>query len=487
MDNNQLKQINKAINYIKEKKLQESERILSKINSSKAYYNAALAAEKINDLDLAIRFYDKSIQLNSKYFEANINKSKVFEKQGKFISAIECLKDATKIKSDLHYITYYNLGNLYSILLDYKKALKFFIKSYKINKDNLHSLHNIGNILEEIGKFRFSLKAYNKLINEAKSKNIINNFPKTLLNRSLLLVKSGNYKDGLKDYEHRWLAPEFKNRKKNFGVETWKKGKNISGKTLLVFNEQGLGDTVYFFGCLNELLKKKIKVIFLIQNPLKDLFKNIDKKITVVSDEKNLPKFDFSISLLSLPYYLDIDEKNISKIKYKLNPKKKLISSWSKIIHKKKRNIGISWKGGIDNTKKTRSISLKKISEIFDQNQNLDFYCLHNQYNEQEIKILDKYNNVFYYFGDKMNFSNTSALCYNLDLTITIDTSIAHISCVTGTETWILLRKNPAWLFPFNKKQSLMYPTAKYFSQDKFNYWDDVINKVSLNLKKLIY
>tara|TARA_B100001173_G_scaffold108167_1_gene93694 strand:+ start:356 stop:1399 length:1044 start_codon:yes stop_codon:yes gene_type:complete len=337
MDNNQLKQFDKAIKKIKEKKLQESEKILSKINNSKAYYNAALTAEKINNLELAIKFYDNSIQLNSKYFEAIINKSKVFEKLGKINSAIECLKDATKIKSDFHYITYYNLGNLYSKLLDYKKALKFFIKSYKKNKDNLHSLHNIGNILEEIGKFRFSLKAYNKLINKAQSKNMINNFPKTLLNRSLLLVKSGNYKDGLKDYEYRWLAPEFKNRKKNFGVETWKKGQNILGKTLLVFNEQGLGDTVYFFGCLNELIKKDIKVIFLIQDSLKDLFKNIDKKITVISDEKNLPKFDFSISLLSLPYYLDIDEKKISKIRYKLNPKRKLISNWSKIISKKKK------------------------------------------------------------------------------------------------------------------------------------------------------
>ena len=99
--------------------------------------------------------------------------------------AIQCLNDALKIKINLHYITYYNLGNLYSKLLDYKNALRFFIKSYKLNKANLHSLHNIGNILEEKGKFKSALKTYNHLINEAKNKNIINNFPKTLLNRSL--------------------------------------------------------------------------------------------------------------------------------------------------------------------------------------------------------------------------------------------------------------------------------------------------------------
>jgi len=476
---------NSAIIKIRENKIEEAESILSEIRDPKSYFNAAIILEKMSKIDLAIKFYDSSIEIDPNYFPSFINKSKLIEKKGNITQAIQCLNDALKIKTNLQYITYYQLGNLYSKLLDYKKSLKLYIKSYKLNKDFLLSLHNIGNILEEFGKFRFSLKAYNLLINEATKRNILDDFPKTLLNKSLLLVKSGNYKDGLRDYEHRWLTPEFKNRKRNFGVETWKKNEDISGKTLLVFNEQGLGDTIYFFGCLNQLVEKNINVVFLIQKSLKDLFKNINKKITIISDEANLPKFDFSISLLSLPYYLDIDEKNILKIRYELAPEKSLVTNWSKIISKKKKNIGISWKGGIDNTKKTRSISLEKISQIFDQNQNLNFYCLHNEYDEEEKKKLNKYNNVFYYLGDEMNFSNTSALCCNLDLTITIDTSIAHISCATGIETWILLRKNPAFLFPFNKKKSLRYPTAKYFKQDRFNEWKSVIDKVSLSLKNL--
>ena len=88
-----------------------------------------------------------------------------------------------------------------------------------------------------------------------------------------------------------------------------------------------------------------------------------------------------------------------------------------------------------------------------------------------------------------MNFSNTSALCKNLDLVISNDTSIAHISCATGAKTWIISRKNPSWLCPINSDKSLMYPTAKYFKQDTFNDWSGVIKKVSLDLKiyKSIY
>lgn len=484
MNNYELKKFNKAIDKIKEKKIKECEKILSKINNFLAYYNAALFSEKKNYFDLAIKFYNKSIQINPNYLQAFINKSKLIEKKGNIILAIDCLKDAIKIKSNLHYITYHNLGNLYSQKLDYKLSLKYFIKSFKSNNSNLLSLHNIGNILEEMGKFKMSLKVYNQLISEAKKKKIIDKFPKTLLNRSLLLIKLGYYKDGLKDYECRWSTPEFSNRKKNFGVKTWKKNQNISGKTLLVFNEQGLGDTIYFFGCLKELLKKNIKLIFLIQKPLENIFKNIDKNIIICSDEKKLPKFDYSISLLSLPFYLNLDEKKIPYLKTKIKPKKKLEADWASILSKKK-NIGIAWKGGQFKEGKLRSIELRKINLLFEQHPNLNFYCLHHKYTNDEIKNLNKYKNIKYFTGKKMDFSNTFALCRKLDLVLTIDTSIAHISCVADIETWILTKKNPAWLFHVNSDKSLMYPSAKLYKQTKFNYWDDVIKRVSLDLDKL--
>ena len=176
-DNNSEKK-NLVIIKIRENKIDEAESILSEIKDPKSYFNAAIVLEKMNKLDLAIEYYDKSIKIDGKYFPAFINKSKLIEK-GNILLAIECLNNALKIKINLHYITYYNLGNLYSKILNYKIALKFFIKSYKLNKENLHALHNIGNILEELGKFKFSLNVYNELINKAEKRNITNNFPKT--------------------------------------------------------------------------------------------------------------------------------------------------------------------------------------------------------------------------------------------------------------------------------------------------------------------
>tara|TARA_B100001057_G_scaffold218024_1_gene218192 strand:- start:1128 stop:2588 length:1461 start_codon:yes stop_codon:yes gene_type:complete len=484
MNNFELKKFNEAIFKIKESKIKESEKILSDINNPLAYYNAALVSEKIKNFDLAIKFYDKSIKLDPNYYQAFINKSIVIEKKGDIISAIKCLESTNKIKSNLHYITYHNLGNLYSKILKYSLSIKYYKKSYELNKDNLLSLHNIANIYEEIGNFKKSLQVYDKLIQEAKKKKIVNKFPKTLLNRALLLVKLGKYKKGLKDYEYRWFTPEFIKRKKNFGVETWKKNQNISGKTLLVFNEQGLGDTIYFYGCLKELIKKNIKIIFLIQKPLEDLFKKLDKEILVISNEKKLPKFDYSISLLSLPFYLDWDKKKISNYRININPEKKLKTYWNSILLKKN-NIGISWKGSQYKNAKFRTIGFEKLSVLFKKHENLNFYCLHNEYTDDEKFELRKYKNVNYYLGNKMNFSNTLALCSNLDLVITIDTSIAHISCVAGTKTWILSKINPSWLFHINSNKSLMYPSAKLFKQLEFNNWDNVIDNVSLKLRKL--
>lgn len=151
----------------------------------------------------------------------------------------------------------------------------------------------------------------------------------------------------------------------------------------------------------------------------------------------------------------------------------------------KKKNIGIAWKGGQFKEGKLRSIELRKINLLFEQHPNLNFYCLHHKYTNDEIKNLNKYKNIKYFTGKKMDFSNTFALCRKLDLVLTIDTSIAHISCVADIETWILTKKNPAWLFHVNSDKSLMYPSAKLYKQTKFNYWDDVIKRVSLDLDKL--
>ncbi len=170
MSNNDLEKTNLAIIRIKENKIDEAKAILSEINNPKSYFNAAIFLEKVNQLDLALKFYDRSIEIDKNYFKALINKGKLIEKKGDILSAIKCLNDALAIKTSLHYITYYNLGNLHSKLLNYKAALKCFIKSYRLNNNNLNSLHNIGNILEEIGKFNFSLRAYNRLISAAKKK-----------------------------------------------------------------------------------------------------------------------------------------------------------------------------------------------------------------------------------------------------------------------------------------------------------------------------
>ena len=117
MSNNDLEKTNLAIIRIKEDKIDEAETILSEINNPKSYFNAAITSEKLNRLDLALKFYDRSIEIDKNYFQPLINKSKLIEKKGDVLSAIKCLNDALTIKTNLHYITYHNLGNLHECIL----------------------------------------------------------------------------------------------------------------------------------------------------------------------------------------------------------------------------------------------------------------------------------------------------------------------------------------------------------------------------------
>ena len=136
MSNYNLKKTTLAISKIKQDKIDEAEIILSELNNSKSYFSAAIELEKINNLDFAIEFYDKSIEIDENYLPAFVNKSKIIEKKGNIISAIKCLESSLNIKTNLHYITYYNLGLLYSKILNYKSKTNIQTRTNELQYSN---------------------------------------------------------------------------------------------------------------------------------------------------------------------------------------------------------------------------------------------------------------------------------------------------------------------------------------------------------------
>jgi len=158
---------------------------------------------------------------------------------------------------------------------------------------------------------------------------------------------------------------------------------------------------------------------------------------------------------------------------------------WAKeVSYSDRLKIGIVWKGKQTPGNTHRSCELKNFELLF--NNNAEFYSLqYDLKDETEINILNKYNinNI----GAKIKtFNDTAAIISNLDLIISIDTSVAHLSCALGKQTWILLSSKCDWRWHDFRCDSPWYPTATLFRQKEYNNWNTVFTEVDKKLKTLI-
>lgn len=480
--------LNLANAYVKKKLFLEAEENYNKalkINPKNLgiYFNFANLFRLKKEYKQSLNYYEKVLEKSSNNFYALNNSCLVKKEMKNYQSAIKDFKYLISLNTNLNYIAIFNLGDLYLEIDKFKLAFNCYKKSLKLKPNYFPALVNISNILFDLEKYKWAKNLYDKAINIADKTNDKNKINQIKYNRSLLLLKNGDYINGWKDHESRWFLKSFINRYNKIYDPYWKKGNNIENKTLLIFNEMGLGDEIHFSMFVPELLKKNINIIYQVSNPLFELYKNFHSKIKVIKQNDSLPKFDFSISIMSLPYYLNLDKNKFPKPKKFLFAEKSKIDLWNKKLSKSKFKIGFVYSGSAKNPRnKFREVNIKKFSNLFIKNEDCDFFSLSNDILTEDINYLKNFKNVYVYNKSEMNFENTAALCMNLNLVITVDTSIAHLSGALGLKTWILLSKNSDWRWLISKRDNIWYKNVQLFRQKKLFQWDTVLDETIKSL-----
>tara|TARA_A100001011_G_scaffold144014_1_gene152167 strand:+ start:18 stop:599 length:582 start_codon:yes stop_codon:yes gene_type:complete len=186
---------------------------------------------------------------------------------------------------------------------------------------------------------------------------------------------------------------------------------------------------------------------------------------------------------MSLPYIFKTEHRSIpSPVPYLYVDKNK-DSFWkAKIKDKKIKNIGLMWSGNKNTGTllNNRHIPLRKLKTILDLPFN--FYSLQINIEENDKKIIKQTKNLFIQKNEIIGFDNTAALINNLDLVISVDTSVAHLAGALGKEVWIFIPFAPDFRWLLNRVDTPWYPTAKLFRQTKLDNWDEVINIVKKKL-----
>ncbi len=431
----------------------------------------------------SIIFLKRAIEIDEKFFSAYLNLSIVYKNLKKYEDSLKTIKNFLVIDNN-SFEAYANLGKIYFDLKNYSESFKYYRIALTINNRSELIYYNLGLLFEKQNKFNQAIVYYKKSI-ELKS-----NFYDSQFNLSILYFKIGKCKEGISLYDSRF----YKNQNRNYDIVN-KKHLSLSGKiidkniNLYIISEQGYGDIFQFSRLILFLNKHKYNTSFVIKDELFDFYSN-QPLFNDVIKKSDFLKLDLkkilSIPMMSIPKIFDLNINDYNYNKYIFANKEKL-KKWSKVINKEYYNIGIAWQAGNNQDKYERSIPInffkkliflkkiklislhsKKFIENFEQN--------HNLYND--IVFFDEMDKE-YKFGD------TAAIISNLDLVISVDTSLAHLSAAMNKETWITLSYNHDWRWGLKKTKTHWYESVKLFRADSKNDWgqvfDSIIKKIQTN------
>jgi len=314
----------------------------------------------------------------------------------------------------------------------------------------------------------------------SKSNELKNNNYSTLWNLSLCSLKLKRFESGFLLHEYRWKKKDKPETKKFTSIPEPNNLQDIINKKILIWDEQGLGDTLQFSRFVIDLLKYSKQLTFVVNSKLSEILKNLHKNIYVTNYEDLIIKsFDYQIPLYSLPKYLGI--KNLEDINfYKLE---KSNNNSLSLIKNSNLNIGVSWSGNPNYTLDNyRSIPFKKFKDIFKIN-GINFYKLSQNVRSEEFLEYNSLSNLTD-FSEKSLYEIFQILP-KLDLIISSDTSIIHLAGILNVKSYLLLNYNSDWRWFDDRKNTIWYPSIQIIKQDKFDSWNNVFKELVIKLEDL--
>ncbi|PIT71198.1 hypothetical protein B9Z41_17075, partial [Limnohabitans sp. JirII-31] len=263
-------------------------------------------------------------------------------------------------------------------------------------------------------------------------------------NKSLELLALGQFKEGWKSYEWRWKHEDLGSKLPNFSQPQWLGVESLQGQTILLHSEQGLGDTIQFCRYAKLVKAQGARVVMEIPAALVPLLQGLEGVDELVQSRQALPAFDYHCPLLSLPLAFKTELSTIPSPEPYLRSDKAKVNQWRiKLGPKSKPRVGLVWSGSTQH-KKDHNRSLRLDELIHYLPNSFDYVCL-----QKEIRAVDQETlkqSRIQYFGDELkDFADTAALCELMDVVISVDTSVAHLSGALGRPTWVLLPYVPDW------------------------------------------
>jgi tetratricopeptide (TPR) repeat protein len=497
-----------------------------KLAEAIACYRRALAlkpddAGSFNDLGVSltdvgqtaegIACYQAALRLAPRMAQAHSNLGVAYRDLGRFEEAVACHRAALALRPDLAPI-HSNLGNALRDQRQFAEAIACFQRAVQLQPRFADAYRNLGNALrdagqveEAIGAYRQALELspssyeahndlgvalrdwgrYDEAISSLNAAVAINSdFAEAHYNLGISYLLNGDYARGWAEYHLRCRMKRF--QKRVVQQPPWD-GSDARRKTVLIFAEQGLGDTLHFVRYLPLVRQRVGRLVFQCQPPLRQLLAGAAGIDEFVPADQPTPEFDTYAPLLSLPHLLGIPDPHNTPAPPYLKANPELVAKWKAELERIAGfRVGICWQGNPHHpSDRARSFPLSLLAPLAGL-PGVRLISLQKGFGREQIAMFSQ-RDALVDLGSRLDegtgaFIETAAVIKNLDLVITADTVIAHLAGALGAPVWLLLSAVPDWRWGRSGNTTPWYPSMRLFRQSRLLQWQDVLDAVRTEL-----
>ena len=494
------------------------------------------------DFKAAAQAFHDVIKLHPDIGELYINLGAALKASGDIPGAEQAYRDAIK-KIPKSAIAWFNLGNLLRETKHGEEALKAYRKADKLQPGTPEILNNLGSQLYDLGAIEDAVKHYDAALSfrptfadamtnrgnalqrlcrmdeaelalrDALAVESMNpvftlnmsafmaatgqhdqaiewadkaialdlNYIDAHLKKASLLIQQGQLKDGFSLYETRWQNPNWHPLPAKLDAQPWN-GEDLSGKHLIVWNEQGYGDAIMYVRFINDLANHAARLTIMCEPTLHTLLsRNVPENITFIALNDVTPTADFHVSMMSLPHHFGVTLNNLKPEMPYLVPDKGASGKWRKTFTSNILQVGIIWAGNPGQSHDySRSLTPKVISPVLDTPNTKFHNLLFGPRGDlwRDDRLIDPRRKL-------KTFDDTAAYMDALDLVISVDSAPAHLAAAIGKKTWVLLSFDPDTRYFLGRNDNPWYPTMTLYRQQAPGEWASVIAQTCSNLKNL--
>ncbi|HYS67945.1 MAG TPA: tetratricopeptide repeat protein [Paraburkholderia sp.] len=447
---------------------------------AEAHMNLGATLADLERLHEAEAAYREAIAYRPDYAEAHYNLGIALYKLERLGDAESAYRAAIRSRPGLVH-AYNNLGCVLRQLDRLPNAVEAFGQALAVYPDFAEAHYNLGAALVQLGRLHEAESAYRRALA------LRADYGDARFGLAVLLLGMGRFDEGWRLYECRYEQPGFVHHKTHamLSCPQWR-GDALAGRSLLVWQEDGLGDMVQFSRYF-ALLKARgaAHIAFACAPALHRLMACVDGVDEVLDHDTAVARasaYDCWTSLLSAPLHLRTTVDTIPRA-VRLAAEPSLVERWRPMLDALPpgRKIGLVWKGNANHhNDANRSIpSLTTLAPLWSV-QGLNFVSLQKGQGEHEAQNPPAGQPLLDLGSMATDLADSAAIIQQLDLVICVDTSIAHLAASVGKPCWVMLpEKDVDWRWMRDRSDSPWYPhTLRLFRRAPGEDWSMPVERV---------